>query len=63
MQLTSPTVLLKQLVSPPATELVEAAITELSDVGAVDSNHEDGRQNPWQLSETAAARRHCARRP
>eukprot|EP00439_Symbiodinium_sp_Y106_P077269 s1139_g16.t1 len=42
VQLTSPTVLLKQLVSPPATELVEAAITELSDVGAVDSNHEDG---------------------
>jgi len=46
VQLTSPTVLLKQLVSPPATELVEAAITELSDVGAVDSNHEEALITP-----------------
>ena len=54
MQLTSPTVLLKQLVSPPATELVEAAITELSDVGAVDSNHEDSRHASWQFSKATA---------
>ncbi|CAE7303872.1 spn-E [Symbiodinium natans] len=46
VQITSPSILLKQLVSPPATELVEAAINELSDVGAVDSNHEEALITP-----------------
>ena len=46
VQITSPTVLLKQLVSPPATDLVEAAISELSDVGAVDRKHEEALITP-----------------
>lgn len=41
MDLTSPTLLLEQLVQPPTTTLIGAAIRELADVGAIDRPSEN----------------------
>eukprot|EP00928_Gymnodinium_smaydae_P088006 TRINITY_DN7216_c0_g1_i2.p1 TRINITY_DN7216_c0_g1~~TRINITY_DN7216_c0_g1_i2.p1 ORF type:complete len:1398 (-),score=312.91 TRINITY_DN7216_c0_g1_i2:290-4483(-) len=46
MDLSTPTGLLGEVVQPPATTLVEAAITELADVGCIDRPTEDALITP-----------------
>jgi len=46
MDLSTPTLLLGEVVQPPATALVEAAITELADVGCIDMPTEDALITP-----------------
>jgi len=46
MDLSTPTHLLGEVVQPPSTELVKAAIAELADVGCVDRNSEDALITP-----------------
>jgi len=46
MDLSTPTRLLQELVQPPSTSLVEAAIRELADVGALDQNSEEALITP-----------------
>jgi hypothetical protein len=46
MDLSTPSLLLGEVVQPPSTKLVEAAITELADVGALDQPTEDAQITP-----------------
>ena len=55
MDLSTPTLLLGEVVQPPATALVEAAITELADVGCIDRATED----PARSSKHAVGRLSC----
>lgn len=46
MDLSTPTLLLEEVVQPPSTALVEAAISELADVGCIDRPDEDALITP-----------------